>query len=276
MQNGKNLEANAGRNGARLVSVADHVAYASALGKGYGWALHPGGLYDDDGFTPETATGDPRRAEFRERDPYTLHAVRSMGAVLALDNDIHTANRDQRLSVAGKAERLAAVVPPHLQMIAKAGAALAAQAPALDVDDGTFYRVPPAGSDPEQIAHDREIRDNWRAMQPGERERLLGSITNGQEPRALLALKRSPVTLDPPHAQATIDEAWRASVDRAQPERAAEIKAARAAHQWATHTVRTAARYAATTSGMQPHQIAKALGDTDTVGVFDTQQSAAA
>jgi hypothetical protein len=250
------------------------ILYKSAVtGRGYGYPSPPS-WEESDQFTPDTAhLADPKQARFVEVDPAIAHANEAQWGQLELDGDIASAYRDQRLSPAGRAERIATLVPGHLQRIANAVTALDTHGKNLKVNEEAFYAAPKVGNDLEAGLADREIRDRYNAMDAAGRAGLLDSIARGSAARVALALKRSPVPLEPNAAQ-VVESAWRAAVDREHPQKAAQLKAARAHYEWADSVARAAAQYSATLPGVTPQAIAEAVRGTGTEQLFNVDPAA--
>jgi hypothetical protein len=98
-------------------------------------------------------------------------------------------------------------------------------------------------------------------------------MANGENSRALEALVRSPVPLEA-NESALVRDAWRTHVDRRDPKKSAELRAALDNHAWADTVIQAAAQYATRLSGLSPAEIAEAAGP-DGRHLFDSSTAAA-
>ena len=255
-------------HGARVVTNGGHIAIHSAS-RAYGFGRPPS-LDENDQFTPETATkADPAAREFID-DPVSLAATRAMLALPSLDHTTTQINADARLSPAGRAEKLKEPRVAAIKTIATAAADVGKHGQALKAHEAQFYApLTLPTSDVHAALHDGEIRDRWHAMPVSARTAALQRMARGEDDRLLEALARSPVrSLDDPNESALINTAWRATVERRAPAKAAELKSARANHDWAQSVVAAAAQYAPRSTTLTPAEITDAARGTGGESIF--------
>lgn len=256
-------------HGARVLTD-QHIAIHSASNRAYGFGRPPS-WEENDTFTPETAAKlDPAAREFVETDPVNFAAGHAMLALPALDATTHAVNADGRLSPAGRAEKLREPRASAIKTIATAAADVAAHGQALDTRESAFYAPPKLPANDVQAGlEDREARDTWHAMPASARTAALERMTRGEDDRLLEALARNPVrSLDDPNEVSMINTAWRAAVDRRAPAKAAELKSARANHDWAHSVVSAAAQYAPRSTTLSPGEITEAARGTGGETIF--------
>jgi hypothetical protein len=254
-------------HGGKLVNSTDHIALASVSNRSYGFGRPPAWT-ESDAFTSETAAKlDPAAREFAD-DPLSLAASRAMLALPALDHTMHQINGDARLSPSGRQEKLAEPRTAAIKAIATAAAAVAAHGQALQTREADFYAPPKlTASDVQAGLEDRELRDSWRTSPTSKRTQMLQQMQAGHNERMLAALVRSPIPLET-HEGALVKDAWAATVEKREPKKAGELKAARANQDWADSVVRAAAQYAPRATGLTPAEITAAAKDTGGESIF--------
>lgn len=236
--------------GGKLVSTSNHLALETATKRGLGYGQPPS-LEENDQFTSATANNpDPAQREFAENDASTLPAVRSILALTGLDHATHAAAVDNKLSLEGLAERLAAPRVNTIRTIAVAGRDLAAIGQAAHKTASEFYKPAtlPVG-DVQAASEDRELRDHWKASPLPKRTVMLQEMQDGQHERLLGALTRSPIPLEK-HEASIVQGAWIDSVAKRHPARHAAVQAALDNHQWASDVCKASAQYARKSSGL--------------------------
>jgi hypothetical protein len=260
-------------HGAKLVNTnGNHIAIHSAAQRALGFSRPPT-WEESDAFTPETANNpDPQAREFAD-DPVNLSASRAILSLAALDHAVHTTTADQRLSPAGRTEKLTPVRINTVRVIAKAGADVATIGHDVSTREAAFYAAPRLPGGDAQAAHeDVELREHWRTLPIAKRTPLLEQMQAGKNDRMLAALIRSPIPLEGNDA-GLIADAWRCSVDQRSPKESAALKSAVANHQWADSVTRAAATYAIRSGGMSKLAMMEAAKGTGGEHLFSDANS---
>lgn len=233
----------AGMPGARLQPMAegaDHFTFKSSTGRGHAY-IAPAQWAETDEFSPETRDKNPEDIEFRERFPSTTLANRAIGHDLQADHEIAEIRRTAHPALA--ADLIAPRVTEHAKAIAALSGPLTEIGRSLQARDDQLYAVPEVkAGDFNTPVRDQRIWNHYDRLSHPERAALRERMQAGKEDEIARALKRTPVPIDPEDAQAA-DDAWRAAVDRAQPEKAALLKAERDQYERDVANTRAALQY---------------------------------
>jgi hypothetical protein len=159
----------------------------------------------------------------------------SVGDFLAYGPQAAAIRDDKRISDSYKKEKFAALndaaskkFDGHLQALRDANAA-------MDQTDARLYATPMlAKDDLAGLLADRERRDYLKSIPTTGRPRgeLIRQLIEGEDTDLNLALLRSPLKPDPLLQDAAL-RGWRATVDKKDPERAAQFALGRSWNAWA-------------------------------------------
>jgi len=245
---------------ARVLPTTGHIAVETAMKRALGFA-NPPTWETDDRFTDDTATKhEPSAREFHETDPVSLTAARAIFALTGLEHQTHEVTNNARLSPVGRTDALKGPRASMIKALTAAAADVAAQGRERQARTEKFYGPTPlAPNDIHAAFADRELRDHYFAQPISARMQAIRQMANGENGRTLEALVRSPIPLEANEA-ALVRDAWHGHIDKREPAKAAELKAALANHAWADAVIQAAAQYATRLSGLSPAEIAEAAG----------------
>jgi hypothetical protein len=208
----------------------------------YGFAKPPRWT-EIDAFSAETERLGADQREFRESSPAFVHAGRAMTALLRLDRDVTAVGKDPTLSERGRHEKVRPFRVEAAHSLAQQAAAIRTHRTAHDQRSTALYAPPAlARDDLASLLEDRELRDHWHNSTDQERLDIGALMATGAHERIALALLRGPIPLTEPHAD-LVRRGWRASVERREPAKAAQLTAEGADVEWAEHVVGAARQY---------------------------------
>jgi len=166
--------------------------------------------------------------------PAALNPVRNgLEAALKLEKKIADIKKDPRLTDLARGEK----VQPLREAAAKEIATYAEQVAAYDAGvaarEVAMFAVPPIErTDAVTYLEDQDIRRHLLGLQGDERTTALESIQQGKNPRALLALMRSPVPLPEPFTEVS-SRAWTRGIRNAKRREITTLASDREAVSWA-------------------------------------------
>lgn len=184
---------------------------------------------------------DPERIE--ELPSSVRGVIESIRAIADLDRQIVELGKDARLTPVGVAEKLR---EPRASTLKKFGYAyeahVLAHAKSTDEMEAQLYALPAFST--ENYARERHILDLLLAAPKEKAEAIYAHALSGEDDELAVALIRAPKVFDAlfdgrisgkSMRQLGID-AWRAAIDKRNPEAAATLRMARELNAWATDT----------------------------------------